>query len=363
MELEYKEITFQVDSLKNLLIDKNINIDSCYWIIKSDQLFLSKFENDVATKEFANWVNYSIEIRFVNCFFVIKIENGIVKNKYIGIEDYYFQDIEIEYFDQYFNSYSTFNFSDLKDNLLSILKNKSKHTNQGKYTDLIELEFQKIYNSFSEPSFDDIELIVGRNFIFFYMCDLVSNHTSKIIEYCIEYLNEDLAHKKNNTIDFQYIKWAIRNLKWFVLHPSFFSKEIEVVKKIQIQKINNLYFEFEIIKENINFSDFLNFEDYEFNLKKMNLKFDKINNLITFDFPQYSYFNYLLDDTICFDDLYKDQKKWKKVIETINKSKYNYDYEDEEDIEYERPNDSNWLRDAAGTDEPQTMNDVFWNID
>lgn len=69
------------------------------------------------------------------------------------------------------------------------------------------------------------------------------------------------------------------------------------------------------------------------------------------------------------------------VIEEVRKLKPNFSFSEKElqslNTKYgkwkekrtikrfnrEDRNSSNWLEDAAGTDDPETMNDVYWNLD
>lgn len=49
----------------------------------------------------------------------------------------------------------------------------------------------------------------------------------------------------------------------------------------------------------------------------------------------------------------------KLTIEKYQENQGSYDYE----CNYDDYDSSNWLEDAAGTDDPEAMNDVYWNID
>jgi len=48
---------------------------------------------------------------------------------------------------------------------------------------------------------------------------------------------------------------------------------------------------------------------------------------------------------------------------TIEKYQEHLEYIDDDDYYYDDYNSSNWLSDAAGTDDPEVMNDVYWNLD
>lgn len=71
----------------------------------------------------------------------------------------------------------------------------------------------------------------------------------------------------------------------------------------------------------------------------------------------------MLNDTeeINNDLLDKIEYNTDKNLLTYKEEKQDEDYDD---YDYENYNSSNnWLRDAAGTDDPETMNDVYWNLD
>lgn len=66
-----------------------------------------------------------------------------------------------------------------------------------------------------------------------------------------------------------------------------------------------------------------------------------------------------MDELQPFFDLLLQQHTEKTEIlhsqESRSQDFFNYDYREES---YD-----NWLADAAGTDDPETMNDVYWNLD
>lgn len=66
-------------------------------------------------------------------------------------------------------------------------------------------------------------------------------------------------------------------------------------------------------------------------------------------------------------DNVKEQKDWLKILidlHNLKKSKLNkVNKQIQESNNYEYISNMNWLAEAAGTDDPETMNDVYWNLD
>lgn len=62
----------------------------------------------------------------------------------------------------------------------------------------------------------------------------------------------------------------------------------------------------------------------------------------------------------------KEQKDWLKILTELHnykKSKLNLNNHFEEYDNREFYSDENWLEEASGTNDPETMNDVYWNLD
>lgn len=182
----------------------------------------------------------------------------------------------------------------------------------------------------------------------------------KRIDYSFK--NESISNILPSILDFDYIKWAIRNVGWFTLSPSFFDKKFTVNQIVDIKKSSNLLFEFKLISIDVNVKDYLNDDDFKLNLSKLNIKFDTDYEIHTITNPKKESFeNYLIDDDISYYLVYENYKKWGLIGKIIDELEtYIPDYEEDY---MESANDDNWLRNAAGTDDPETMNDVYWNID
>jgi len=107
-----------------------------------------------------------------------------------------------------------------------------------------------------------------------------------------------------------YIKWCIENIEWFFT-------EDDLLK--------------EVLKSNNRLTIVIDDETKEIELVDSSLKTLEINNskIMKYVTIQDSYDEYSNDD---YDDWSKDMS-------------------------------NNWLAYAAGTDDPETMNDVYWNLD
>ena len=124
-------------------------------------------------------------------------------------------------------------------------------------------------------------------------------------------------------INKSYLFWALQKVDWFCLTNEVFNS-FPLIKKydealMQFGVFGGKEFE-KIIKEN---------EVYYNHLSKIHL--EKLEKL---------------DDKI-----------------DPNNGRYlDYEYE-EPNYDYDSYDDSNWLSDASGTSDPETMNDVYWNLD
>ena len=72
--------------------------------------------------------------------------------------------------------------------------------------------------------------------------------------------------------------------------------------------------------------------------------------------------NYLLNDEITYEIVFSNKANFKNIYNYIKE--YNKPIEEEncfDDNDHYNRND--WLRDVSGTNDFETMNDVFWNLD
>lgn len=137
---------------------------------------------------------------------------------------------------------------------------------------------------------------------------------------------------KNCFADPQYISWCISNLKNFAIDRDAIEKEYEISSLLKMDVIP--------INHELN--------DTQIHIQTLHgygIWYDKTCSII------------------CKPVLKKSNFKFNEKIKEKN-------YENLERIEFKpfRPshfsyNEDNWLRDAAGTDDPETMNDVYWNLD
>lgn len=148
--------------------------------------------------------------------------------------------------------------------------------------------------------------------------------------------------------DIQYINWAIKNVEKFIIHPKLLSNphEIRKIKTFKTKRLNNSVFEFKPIFSisTFNFSDDIQQKNIE--------KFNQINNVI-FERDLGAFLVNLNEKELMNEFGYYLDENFTKQIEY--RDEFSYD-----DYHYDR---NNWLVDAAGTDDPEVMNDVYWNLD
>lgn len=417
MKLNYKGIKLDCKKLIDFIPNSEPKINS-FWTIDDDKLYFSFVQNNECINDFADWISHKLEILhkyesniYSSYSFIIEINRGNIVNKFISVEindSYFTENTDFlsstwEYFN--YENYAhhvllkcnTFKKNTIKYELLNYFIQPSElHELNNKYKKFIQNEAQNIfklctntencdysysadvkYNSDLITNFKDkINLIVEDNFIFFFIDKVYEESISQIVENYVQYFNNktlvnkqfeiefNFENKSLNLLDFDYIKWAIRNVKWFVLHPSFFSTIITTSKIKNLQKINNGYFEFDIVKETIDINDYFDNDDLMLNLAKLNLKYDNKNKVMTFNrLYDDSFINYLIDDDMKFANVYKQHQKMGEIGSIVRKL-YNRKFDEEPNIINDYTTSKNgWLADAAGTDDPETMNDVYWNLD
>ncbi|UWX68154.1 hypothetical protein NZD85_06015 [Empedobacter stercoris] len=132
----------------------------------------------------------------------------------------------------------------------------------------------------------------------------------------------DFGKYKRSTIKYvldsnpEYLKWCIENVSWFIIGEDLFAP------------IFKTHYEMELLHAMLNETKQPTFAEVISGFKKINdSKFKELEILKNQNYEDDDYFD---------DDYYDD---W------IN------DMQD------------NWLSYAAGTDDPETMNDVYWNLD
>jgi len=151
--------------------------------------------------------------------------------------------------------------------------------------------------------------------------------------------------------DLQYLNWTLKKVVFFSIPPKQSEQEfyLKRLKSLNINRLNDFVFEYEPIIEEVKykFSDAilkLNREKFEKNNK---VKYDLENEFYLVDLPN--------EDLMNEFGHYLDEEHIEQ--EEVDFDTFDYDYSD-----YSYDSD-NWLRDAAGTDDPEVMNDVYWNLD
>lgn len=151
--------------------------------------------------------------------------------------------------------------------------------------------------------------------------------------------------------DLQYINWALKTVEFFAIPPNQLEKEFSLkrLKTLSIKRLNDFIFEYEPVLETIKYK-------FPENIIKVNKeKFEKINN-VKYDVENQFYLPNLTEKELMneFGHYLDENHIEQEVVEFDNFQHHRNDY-------YYDPDD--WLRDAAGTDDPEVMNDVYWNLD
>ncbi|MEQ1665675.1 MAG: hypothetical protein ABL927_09900 [Bdellovibrionales bacterium] len=151
--------------------------------------------------------------------------------------------------------------------------------------------------------------------------------------------------------DFEYINWAIHNLEWFFVEPEYFNCIIKIIDRIETDRIKEYLLEFEPITISVKVKDFFTDDTIKLNATKFSKKYNLAYNDI-YD----KYFVVNTDTVPIFDYLTNIDTKYslEDFIEEDDDDDYSDDY---------KYNSNNWLRDASGSNDSETMNDVFWNLD
>ncbi|MEY8867924.1 hypothetical protein AB9K24_00355 [Meridianimaribacter flavus] len=151
--------------------------------------------------------------------------------------------------------------------------------------------------------------------------------------------------------DLQYLNWALKTVEFFTIPPNQLEKEFALkrLKNLSIKRLNDFVFEYEPVLETIKYR----FSENIINLNRE--KFEKINK-VKYDSENQFYLPNLTESELMNEfGHYLDEDHIEQ--EVVDFDNYQYQHDDY----YYDPDD--WLRDAAGTDDPEVMNDVYWNLD
>lgn len=151
--------------------------------------------------------------------------------------------------------------------------------------------------------------------------------------------------------DLRYLIWALKNVETFAIPPSELKKEFSIkrLKSLKLKRLSDKIFEYEPDIEIITFKFpehilQVNQEKFE---KIHKVKYDSGNDFFILNLPNEELmfkFGHYLDENFIRQSGNGVYKKYPK--------NYNESY-----------NSDDWLRDVAGTDDPEVMNDVYWNLD
>ena len=152
--------------------------------------------------------------------------------------------------------------------------------------------------------------------------------------------------------DINYLNWALKNVEFFMVNPLFLNETFTFkrLKSFNTKRLNKTIFEYEPIIDIIEYS----FPDQTKNINQQ--KFEKTNKVLV-DFE-----NKLLVPNLTEEEMMLQYGYYlDETYEPTTSNDYeDYDNYDDRDYYY---NSNDWLIDAAGTDDPETMNDVYWNLD
>ena len=150
--------------------------------------------------------------------------------------------------------------------------------------------------------------------------------------------------------DISYLNWALKTVEYFSISPKALSETFKVkrLKTFKTNRLNKTIFEYEPIIEIVDYkfpeqTQTINLQKFE---KQNQVVFDNENKLLVPNLPMEQMmlsYGFYLDETY-----------------TAPISDYESHDDNEPDYYY---NSDDWLIDAAGTDDPETMNDAYWNMD
>jgi hypothetical protein len=405
MKFIFKDINFFVPELENCLPEKENSSIKSYWYLDNSNLFLDNLKE----KKTADWVNIEIKIninpelnfyektdessKYYNSSELnILIEYGKLKSLFIKIElkenklynsiynDNLFSvnyKIMSSYLKNDINSLLNLNFerfsdtetlSRIKKNVLYIRDNILSNRTQS-------IGFFQNGGNLDDILFEDLKIEMGSDFIFISNGNShLNSNFAKLLKLYFQYINEYINNSNKLTVsdnsveytnyilDINYIKWSIKNLKWLVLSPDFFCKKVLLKKTEMIKEVREIFFDYSKKEDWINTNDYFNDEYFDLNFKKLNIKLNKEKKHFRYQQTKKKlFFDYITDFKSVIPSDIKLNISYDKDLKELDfkrSSTFNQDYDSSESY-----NSRNWLRDAAGTDDQETMNAVYWNLD
>jgi len=164
---------------------------------------------------------------------------------------------------------------------------------------------------------------------------------------------EDMSEVTENSVlinaDISYLKWAIRKVNNFVISPIYLNQVFRIRKldTFKIKRLNKTIFEYKPKIEIIQYKfpvEILNINEIKFE-RKHSLIFDKENNIQVL-----SYSDEVIKELYGY---YLNESFPKREIK----------FKQRNNVSYEEYDSNDWLMDAAGSDDPEMMNDAYWNMD
>lgn len=370
-----------------------------YWLLEDNQLYLTNLESTNYTIQdifktdepvLAEWFTGKLQFGIGNFhpdhwwglydnYVWLNIENGVVKERKIikGID----QEVEFKFgkykgkkLEEVLNGKIQRNtYTTIKDFILCLLEfirdKEFKHKVQCPHFKVTEQDVELV----REIRDYGIDYFITQNFIatssnVFWENSNEDERASKLSDLLERILSSDFTKpftltkqnletaetaKESVLIngDLQYLNWALKTVEFFAIPPNQLEKEFSLkrLKKLSINRLNEFVFEYEPILETINYK-------FSENIVKLNReKFEKINKVIYDNENQFYLLNLTESELMNEFGHYLDENHIEQEVVDFD----NYQYQDKD--YYYDPDD--WLRDAAGTDDPEVMNDVYWNLD
>jgi hypothetical protein len=405
MKFIFKDINFFVPELENCLPEKENNSIKSYWYLDDSNLFLDNFKE----KKIADWVNINIKINvnpelnfyektdesseyYNSSELNILIENGKLKSLFIKIElienklynsiynDNLFSvnyKIMSSYLKNDINSLLNLNFERFSDTeTLSRIKKNVHYIRDNILNNRTQsFDFFQNGGNLNDILFEDLKIEMGSDYIFISNGNSnLNSNFAELLKLYFQYINEYINNSTKLTVsdnsvaytnyilDINYIKWSIKNLKWLVLSPAFFGKEVLLKTTEIIKEVRKIFFDYSQKEDWININDYFHNEYFDLNFKKLNIKLNKEKKYFTYlPTKKKLFFDYITDFKSVIPSDIKLNISYDKDLKELDfkkSSNFNQDYDNSESY-----NSRNWLRDAAGTDDQETMNAVYWNLD
>jgi hypothetical protein len=394
----------EIKDIKSKIVSGAIYLDyQAHWLLEDNMLYLIDLQCDYYTLKdlfqtdepvFAEWFTGKLKFGFGDNhdddwldFYENHVWLNIEKGKIIDkkIEKSFNNDIFIE-----FGKYKGRNFNEV---LYGKITNQDTKTTVSQFIDCLmsfiskkDFEF-KVQSPYFKVDTEEVELIKKtRKYGVKYILNLnsvaiiskvfkeddnaeklsillekiLSSNFANVMTLTKPTLAQDAAFAEESLLinpDVNYLIWALKTVDYFSINSIYLNStfDIKKLKSLQIKRINETTFEYTPIFEFVfyKFSEYIqkiNKDKFEKNNK---VKYNDVYNIFTPDLSDkemMSLYGFYLDES---DDYLNNN-------ELYDNDWYDNDSYRNNDNYY---NSNNWLEDAAGSDDPEMMNDAYWNMD